>query len=269
MQYTTKDHLFAICAYGESRYLEDCIASLKRQAEPSRIILCTATPGDFLDDIARRHHLRMYVNNGPHGIAEDWNFAYAQADAPLVTLAHQDDVYEPDYLARVLARVNRARRPMICFTDYYELRNGEKAFSDTIRNLRIKELALAPLRLAALENSRWVRRRILSLCDPICCPAVTYVKPNLPEVLFESHFSSDLDWQAWEKLSRLKGGFCYVHAPLMGHRIHEESTTTQVIGDDNGRSGEDLEMYMKFWPAPIARWINRAYSAGQDSNKMD
>ncbi len=269
MQYTTKDHLFAVCAYGESRYLEDCIASLKRQAQPSGIILCTATPGDFLDDIARRHHLRMYVNNGPHGIAEDWNFAYAQADAPLVTLTHQDDVYEPDYLAQVLARVNRARRPMICFTDYYELRNGEKAFSDTIKNLKIKELVLMPLRIAALENSRWVRRRMLSLCDPICCPSVTYVKPNLPEVLFESHFSSDLDWQAWEKLSRLKGGFCYVHAPLMGHRIHEESTTTQVIGNDNGRSGEDLAMYMKFWPAPIARWINRVYSAGQDSNKMD
>ena len=66
----------------------------------------------------------------------------------------------------------------------------------------------------------------------------------------------------------MKGSFCYVHEPLMGHRIHEESTTTQVIGDDNGRSAEDLEMYMKFWPKPIARWINRAYSAGQDSNKM-
>lgn len=268
MQYSATDHVFAVCAYGESPYIEDCIASLERQTQRSRVIICTATPGAYLDDIARRHGLRVCVNRGPHGIAEDWNFAYAQADAPLVTLAHQDDVYEPEYLARVLARINRARRPMICFTDYYELRDGEKAFADTIKNLKIKELALSPLRIAALEDSRWVRRRILSLCDPICCPAVTYVKPNLPEVLFESHFASDLDWQAWEKLSRLKGGFCYIHAPLMGHRIHEESTTTQVIGDDNGRSAEDLEMYMKFWPKPIARWINRAYSAGQDSNKM-
>ena len=267
MQYTTADHVFALCAYGKSRYLEECIASLERQARPSRIILCTATPSEYLDDIARRHGIQMFINRGPHGIAEDWNFAYAQADAPLVTLAHQDDVYEPDYTARVLERLNRAARPMICFTDYYELRNGKKAFADEIKNLRIKEFALRPLRIAALENSRWVRRRILSLCDPICCPAVTYVRPNLPEVLFESHFASDLDWQAWEKLSRLKGGFCYIHAPLMGHRIHEESATTQVIGDNNGRSAEDLEMYMKFWPKPIASWINKAYSAGQDSNR--
>ena len=268
MPYSAQDHVFALCAYKRSAFLEACIESLNGQSVRSRVIICTATPNDFISETAEKYGIPVYVNRGPHGIAEDWNFAYAQANAPLVTLAHQDDVYEPDYTARVLERLNRAKRPMICFTDYYELRDGKKMFADEIKNLRIKELALRPLRVAAFENSRWVRRRILSLCDPICCPSVTYVRPNLPEVLFESHFASDLDWQAWEKLSRLEGGFCYVHAPLMGHRIHEESTTTQVIGDNNGRSAEDLEMYMKFWPKPIARWINRAYSAGQDSNKM-
>lgn len=266
--YTPNDHVFALCAYGESAYIEACVESLKRQTQPSRIILCTATPSPFLDDVARRHELPVYVNRGPHGIAEDWNFAYAHADKPLVTLAHQDDVYDSEYLERVLDRLNRARRPMICFTDYYELRDGNKVFANGNRNLQVKELVLTPLRFAALENSRWLRRRVLSLCDPICCPSVTYVRPNLPEVVFESHFKSDLDWQAWEKLSRLRGGFCYVHAPLMGHRIHAESTTTKVIGDHNGRSAEDLEMYLKFWPRPIAQWINKAYAAGQDANKM-
>lgn len=266
--YTPDDHVFALCAYGESAYLEECIQSLKRQTRPSRILLCTATPSQFLDEIARRHGLEVRVNHGPHGIAEDWNFAYAQADARLVTLAHQDDVYDPEYLERVLERVNRARHPLICFTDYYELRNGEKVFASDSKNLHVKELALKPLIPGMFENNRWVRRRILSLCNPICCPAVTYVRVNLPAILFESHFSSNLDWQAWETISRLKGGFCYIHAPLMGHRIHQESTTTKVIGEDNGRSEEDLAMYLKFWPRPIAKWLNRMYSAGQDSNKL-
>ena len=268
MPYTNNDHVFAVCAYKESRYLEDCIASLENQTAPSRIILCTATPNDFISAVAEKHGLPLYVNRGPHGIAQDWNFAYARADAPLVTLAHQDDVYEPDYQKRILDRINGAKRPLIAFTDYFELRNGEKVFADGNRNLRIKELALMPLRPRAFQRSRWMRRRVLSLCDPICCPSVTYVKANLPPVLFEAHFASDLDWQAWEKLSRLKGSFCYVNESLMGHRIHEESTTTQVIGDNNGRSEEDLEMYMKFWPRPIAVWINRLYSAGQDANRM-
>jgi len=268
LRYSLDDHLFVLCAYGKSPYIEECIASLENQTMPSKIIICTATPSDYLSDIARQHELEILVNRGAHGIAEDWNFAYAQANASVVTLVHQDDVYDPSYTEEVLNRLNRAKRPLICFTDYYEVRNDQKVFADSNKNLRIKELALAPLRLSCFENSRWVRRRILSICDPICCPSVTYVKPNLPEVLFEAHFKSDLDWEAWEKLSRLVGGFCYVHKPLMGHRIHEESTTTQVIGDHNGRSSEDLEMYLKFWPPFIAKWINKMYSAGQDSNKM-
>ena len=268
MTYTPKDHVFALCAYGKSEYLEDCIVSLEKQSCQSSIILCTATPSNYLDEIADRHHLQVYVNSGPHGIAEDWNFAYAQANVLLVTLAHQDDVYDPDYLGRILDGLNRVKKPLIAFTDYYELRNGDKIFADGNRNLRIKELALIPLRLTALQKSRWVRRRVLSICDPICCPSVTYVKENLPSVLFESHFASDLDWQAWEKLSKLQGSFCYIHEPMMGHRIHEASTTTKVIGDDNGRSSEDLEMYLKFWPRPVAQMLNRFYSSGQDANKI-
>ncbi len=260
--------MFAVCAYGESAYLEDCILSLERQSCASGIILCTATPSPFLEDMARRHGLKLYVNDGPHGIAEDWNFAYACAKAPLVTLAHQDDVYDPGYLQSVLEAVNREKDPLIAFTDYYELRNDDKVFADKNRNLRIKETALLPLRVRALWKSRWIRRRILSLCNPICCPSVTYVKPALPQVVFESHFASNLDWQTWETISRRRGSFCYVHRPLMGHRIHEESTTTKVIGANKGRSDEDLEMYLKFWPRPIAVWINRLYSAGQDSNKI-
>lgn len=268
MQYTEKNHVFALCAYGESEYLEECIVSLERQTCASRIIICTATPSAFLEDTARRHGLEICVNHGAHGIAEDWNFAYAQSKAPLVTLAHQDDVYDPGYLEGILKGLNREKRPLIAFTDYYELRDGVKVTADGNRNLRVKELLLTPLRFAPLQKSRWVRRRVLSTSDPICCPSVTYVKDNLPPVLFESHFSSDLDWQAWEKLSRLKGSFCYVHESLMGHRIHRESTTTKVIGANKGRSSEDLEMYMKFWPRPIAVLINRLYSAGQDANNM-
>ncbi len=268
MPYSADDHIFALCAYKESPYLEDCIKTLIQQSAKSRIILCTATPNDHIAGMAEKYDLPLFINNGPRGIAEDWNFAYAQANAPLVTLAHQDDVYEPDFLSRVLERLNRAKRPMISFTDYYELRNGKKVFADGNKIIWVKEFAMIPLRIKAFEGSRWVRRRVLSLCDPICCPSVTFVKGNLPEVVFESHFASDLDWQAWEKLSRLKGDFCYINTPLMGHRIHEESTTTKVIGKDRGRSVEDLEMYLKFWPRPIAKLLNALYSNAQKSNKL-
>ena len=265
--YTPQQHTFAVCAYKESPFLEACVRSLEAQRVSSGIIICTSTPNDHIADVARRHGLPVRVNRGPAGISGDWTFAYAQAPTPLVTLAHQDDVYEPGYLEAMLGAAGRARRPLICFSDYFELRDGQKVFADRNRNLRIKRAMLAPLRLAALQRSRWARRRVISMGNPICCPAVTYVKPNLPEDLFVSQFKSNLDWLAWERLSRLEGSFCYVSQPLMGHRIHGESTTSKVIGNDYGRTLEDLEMLQRFWPRPVARLINRVYAKGQDSNE--
>lgn len=44
----------------------------------------------------------MYVNTGKTSIADDWNFAISCVDTDLVTLAHQDDIYEKDYLKYIL-----------------------------------------------------------------------------------------------------------------------------------------------------------------------
>ena len=75
------------------------------------------------------------------------------------------------------------------------------------------------------------------------------------------------DWQTWEKLSKDEGAFVYLPQPLMGHRVHAGSTTTEVIGDGSGRTAEDLEMFRVFWPEPIARLLVKVYSSSQASNQ--
>ncbi len=45
----------------------------------------------------------------------------------------------------------------------------------------------------------------------------------------------------------------------MLHRLHEESTTSHLI-NEHKRGGEDLEMFLKFWPSGIAHWINKFYA---------
>ena len=66
----------------------------------------------------------------------------------------------------------------------------------------------------------------------------------------------DIDWYAWEKLSKRKGKFTFVNECLMGHRIHEESTTTKIIGE-NVRTKEDLIMFNKFFILQKSR--NQSY----------
>ena len=44
MSFSPKDHPWALCAYGESPYLEECILSLRNQTVRSRILIATSTP---------------------------------------------------------------------------------------------------------------------------------------------------------------------------------------------------------------------------------
>ena len=75
-----KKHVFSVCAYKESEYLEDCIKSLVNQTVKSDIIICTSTPNKHIKDIAEKYKLNLYVRNGKSDIRDDWNFAYNKAE---------------------------------------------------------------------------------------------------------------------------------------------------------------------------------------------
>lgn len=259
------EHTFAICAYKESPYLEECIKSLKNQSVKSNILIVTSTPNSYIKNIAEKYKISYFINQGEGGITQDWNYAYLCADSDYITIAHQDDVYDRTYLEIVLKAIKQARHPLIFFSDYYEIRDGKKIKKNKL--LKIKRIMLLPMRVKLFQNSKWIRRRILSFGSPICCPSVTYVKKNLPKVVFENHYRACEDWEAWEKISKMKGEFLYCKKMLMGHRIHEESETTAAIGD-NKRSVEEYEMFCKFWPPQIAKMIFKFYSKGQNSNQL-
>ena len=262
--YSEKDHTFAICAYKESPYLEECIQSLLKQTKKSHIILCTSTPNDLITALGEKYRLPVYVNHGERGIAGDWNFAYGKAETPLVTIAHQDDFYMEKYTETVLDMLKRAVHPLICFTHYCEYK---KELERDNKMLRIKRLMLLPMKSKAGRRSRFIRRRILALGNAICCPAVTYVKGNLPNPVFQTGFLSNVDWEAWEKLSKLKGEFLYSDYQGMCHRIHTESTTSGLIAD-HGRAKEDYEMFCRFWPKWMARLIMKFYVKSEKLNEV-
>lgn len=260
-----KKHTFAICAYKESKYLEACIQSLKKQTVKANIILVTSTPNQYIEDLCKKYEIPIYLNEGEKGITQDWNYAYKMADSDYVTIAHQDDVYHKDYAAELLKEVKKVKRPILFFTDYSELR-GERIVHDN-KLLKIKRIMLFPLRFRCLYNSRFVRRRILSLGSPICCPSVTFVKENCPSEVFHHGFRADEDWEAWEYLSKFKGAFIYSTKSLTYHRIHEDSETSNILAD-HARSQEDYIMFRKFWPKPIAKILTKLYSTSEQSNEL-
>lgn len=259
-------HSFVICAYKESPYLEECIKSLLAQTVKSRILVATSTPNDYIGSMTEKYGLRLRVNDAESSLAGDWNFALEAAQTELVTLAHQDDVYLPEYAQKVTEAYRDSRDPILLFTDYCELREGKVIKSN--RLLQVKRMLLSPLKIKALRTSRFVRRRILASGSAICCPTVTIVKGRATCPLFKDNMKSNIDWQAWEELSRERGSFVYVPDALVLHRIHDGSTTTEIL-QNSARKEEDIFMYQKFWPKPIARLIEVFYGRNEKYNHIE
>ena len=263
--YTENDHIFVICAYQRSPYLEECIISLKKQTREANIAISTSTPNEWISCLAQKYGIPLWVRNGESGIANDWNFALQSSGKRVTTIAHQDDIYCDNYLEKLLEYLNKSDSPLIFFSDYGELRNGQKV-TDT-RLLNVKRLMLFPLRISIFQRNRWIRRRILSFGSPISCPTVSYVLENLKQPVFQQQYRGSVDWQAWEKISRSRGSFVYCTRVLMYHRIHEESETSAII-KESVRTREDFEMYCKFWPRGVAKLLIHLYSKEQKSNQL-
>ena len=100
----------------------------------------------------------------------DWNFALSCASSDLVTIAHQDDLYEPDYAKSIIEYSRRAKEPIIFFTDYGELRADQKVYDSNLLNVKRKINAL--LKPKAFWHSKFMRNRALSIGCAICCPSV-------------------------------------------------------------------------------------------------
>jgi hypothetical protein len=75
-----------------------------------------------------------------------------------------------------------------------------------------------------------------------------------------------MDWYAWEKLSKNRGAFTYVAKKLILHRIHEGSTTSEMINDDK-RSMEDYEIFQLFWPKFVAKMLTKIYKNSEKNNE--
>ena len=257
--FTGRDFTFVICAYGECPYLEEAVRSLKRQTVQAKILLSTSTPNDFVRDICAKHDIELRINP-EGGQIRDYNFAMAQADTDLVMLMHQDEVLSRYFVEEVLKGLNSVKRPIIAFTDYIEMHNDVPDEKPS-RIVKIKRLLLSPMKMPGLGATVFGKRLIQRLGDPITHPSVVCVKAEMPEPVFREQYRASMDWDLWERLSRQEGAFVYIPRVLLRHRMNEDNQTAKLIQTTNARYEEELEIFKRFWPAPVAKAIMHFYSA--------
>ena len=162
-------HTYVVLAYKESKYLEECIKSVLNQKYKSNVVIaCGMTK--------------------------------------LVTIAHQDDIYDYEYSYQIVNKYKKYPTSSIIFSDYYEIRENKNVYSNL--NLKIKRILLSPIRINLLSKTRFGKRLVLRFGNAICCPAVTFVTSNIhTQDIFKCNFVCDVDWFAWEKLSKENGKF--------------------------------------------------------------
>lgn len=259
-------HTFAILAYKESAHLQACIDSLKKQSIASEIILCTSTPSAFLSDMAAKNNLSLFVNPMRDGIAADWNFALSKAVTKYVTLAHQDDLYFPNYAAEIIAAAERRPDTLIAFSNYDEIvcKNNETCIRKKSLNFAVKKLMLWA-GFGAQGHKFKNKQRLLSFGNPIGCPTVTFNKGQIGDFQFDRNFGINMDWKAWLDLARKDGSFAWVKKTLMSHRIYSESETSRGLAE-NRRQNEDQKIFTMLWPSYFAIMLTKIYSLSYKNN---
>jgi len=248
---------FVIPAYGESPYLEDCLQCLLNQSIKADIVITSHLENEHLVSLSKKYSIPLLINEKGGSISKDWDFALnANADS-LVTLAHQDDLYHPEYAEIMLNFFNRNENCSIAFTDMEELING-KIYKNNKRELIKKILRrLAYLRLSTL-NSTFRYYILLGFGCSIPCPTVTYNKEIIGNFLFSDLYTVNLDWDAWHRLAKKNCLIGYIRQSLVTHRIHADAETQKGILEKR-REREDFDLFSRFWPKPIARFLLSLY----------
>ncbi len=210
-------HTFVILAYNESDDLEECIKSILKQSKKSIVVIATSTPSDYILDIASRYGIGLMVNNSKSNKGSDYNYAISSANTKLVTIAHQDDLYNRNYTKEIIKAYKNNKDTSIIFTDNYEIEKDKMIFKN--KRLFRKRFYLYPLSIKRFQNSKYFKKRCLKKEKFICTSSITFVKKNIPLDLFPTDYIYNNDWKGLLKLVELPYKFIFIKEKLVGYRI--------------------------------------------------
>jgi glycosyltransferase involved in cell wall biosynthesis len=261
-----KNHSFVVLAYKDSPYLEKCIASLRNQSIESNIYISTSTPSAYINRIAKKYNIEVFVTEAGHGLAHDYNFGLQHAKTKYLTLVHQDDLYMEDYTEVCLRYAEKFKDTLICFTDYSELVNLNERSGTLLLNVKLMMFRFFMPFKNNIRYKFW-KRGLLSFGCPISAPTVMYNLEKLTEFQFSTDFLCNVDWEAWRYMSGIEGRFVFIKEKLLKKRIHLESATSNGL-ENSLRKKEDIKMFMKFWPPFFANFLARLYEISYKSNQI-
>lgn len=225
-----RKHTFVILAYLESDDLEECIKSVLKQSVKSNVIIATSTPNDYIMELASKYSLGVMINEEESNKGSDYNFAINTISSLLITIAHQDDLYDRNYTKEILKAYKNNHDATIIFTDNYEIKNDRKVLKS--KELLKKRFYLFPLQYRLFQKNHFFKLRSVKKEKFICTSSITFVKKNISQETFPTNFCYDNDWQALITLAKDKTKFVYIPKQLVGYRQFEKEFSKEKIMED-------------------------------------
>ncbi|MEM7199472.1 MAG: glycosyltransferase [Planctomycetota bacterium] len=232
---------FAIPCRNAGEHLRPLLESLLAQTDQDFAMLLVDDASDDGSPARARAiagtRLQVLVNDEPLGLAANWNRAVEASRSDFVCLAHQDDVYHPEYLAVMLdaLRTDREQALVHCRATTMDA-DGQ------------------PLRAPAEDfKARWWQRhageppgepatayRELLRGNFVCCPSILYRRELFASV---GGFRPDLrftpDWDLLFRALLADWRFASVDRALVRYRRHAASATQREAASLN-RYREEL-----------------------------
>ena len=223
-------HTFVILAHNESDDLEECIKSVLNQSVKSNILMVTSTPNDYILDLASKYSLGIMVNEEESNKGSDYNFAINSCNTKLVTIAHQDDLYDRNYTKEILNCYKKHKDATIIFTDNYEIKKDIKIKKS--KRLICQKYFLLPLKYSFFQNKKFFKIRALRRNKYICTSSITFNKKEIKYDLFPVNLTYDNDWKGLLDLANNNSRFIYLSKRLVGYRIEDKKYNEEKLIED-------------------------------------
>lgn len=229
----------AVPVYNGARFLARTLESLLAQEHDAfDVVAIDDRSTDDSAAIAESLRVRVVRNEVRRGLAGNWNAAFALASTPLLVIAHQDDVYEPAFLATAERLLETHPRAFIAHTRAQYVDERERPAGNAAS--RFKD-SFWPAD-EPYEREPDAELRMLHGGNYIICPAVMYRMSAVTKIgAFNERYRFVPDWEYW--LRGLLAGFTITgtHARLVKWRRHDESATRQEEATLR-RYDEELEL---------------------------
>ena len=231
---------FAIPCRDAGAHLRPLLRSLLAQSEADfALLLVDDGSTDGSAALAREvagDRIEIHRNDAPFGIGANWNRCAELGGPPFVCLAHQDDVYERDYLARMLAALRARPDAGIAHCRATAVDGDGAPIVSPAEAFKAHFWRHQPGEDRAAHYARLWRGNF------VCCPSVLYRTDVLRAVgPFRTDLRFALDWEWWFRLLRTGFGIADVDATLLHYRRHDAAASIRASAD-RSRFAEELHV---------------------------